>query len=273
MRAQRKPGRRSWARRLAPWLGLGLLTWTVWHVLWFGIPERFGTTPGTPQRVLPGGFDTVILDPGHGGNDSGARARGLQEKVLVLDLAQRLSTELRSRGLTVVLTREDDHYLSLADRVRFARSVPDAIFISLHCNYAQEPGAHGFDVYRAETKTGESPTLVLTSAGPEPLALSEVQLARAITDSLGEGLGCDHHEAKTANFFVLRNLDMPALLIECGFLTSPEDARALGEPAFRTRLAMAIARGIVCYRASVAPAITEEEQTMVHRSEQGRDSL
>src|SRR2546421_6119031 len=117
MRAHGRPEWLEWARRFAPWLGVALLAWTIWRVLWFGSPELLKPLPTVPQRVLLGGFDTVILDPGHGGTDSGARARGLQEKALTLDLAQRLSVELRNQGVTVVLTREDDTYLSLADRV------------------------------------------------------------------------------------------------------------------------------------------------------------
>jgi N-acetylmuramoyl-L-alanine amidase len=90
------------------------------------------------------------------------------------------------------------------------------------------------------------------------LAIAEAQLAGAIGNSLSAGLRCDHHEIRTANFFVLRNLDMPALLIECGFLTNPEDAKALTDPAFRTKLAGAIARGIAFYHSSVSsPAVQE----------------
>jgi N-acetylmuramoyl-L-alanine amidase len=173
-------------------------------------------------------------------------------------VAHRLSTELRSLGFTVMLTREDDTYVSLPDRVKFAQAVPAAIFISLHCNYANNASARGFEIYRAASKSTALPAVVQTSAGSEPLAISEAQLASAIRNSLSEGLRCDHHEIRTANFFVLRNLDMPALLIECGFLTNPEDAKVLADPAFRTKLAGAIAKGIAFYRSSLSAAAVQE---------------
>jgi N-acetylmuramoyl-L-alanine amidase len=264
MRAEGRRGWRRWTLRLAPWLGVALLVWTVWCVLRPGLPGLLEPPLSpVPSHRLPAGFDTVIIDPGHGGNDTGASAHGLQEKKISLDLAQRLSTELRHLGFTVVLTRGDDTYVSLPDRVKLAQAVPDAIFISLHCNYARNASAHGFQIYRAGGKSAAVPaTAVQTSAGSEPLAISEAQLADAISNSLGEILRCDHHEIRTANFFVLRNLDMPALLIECGFLTNPEDARAIADPAFRTKLAGAIAKGIALYHSTVSPEAAQEVITV-----------
>lgn len=265
MRAKGRAGWRRWSLRLAPWLGAVLVIWVVWCVLRTGLPGRFEAplSPPAPVNQVPAGFDTVIIDPGHGGNDTGASAHGLQEKKISLDLAHRLAAELRNLGFTVVLTRDDDTYVSLPDRIKFAQTVPGAIFVSLHCNYARNASARGFQIYHAETKSAAVPaTVVQTSAGSEPLALSEAQLAGAIKNSLGETLRCDHHEIRTANFFVLRNLGMPALLIECGFLTNPEDARALADPAFRTKLAGAIAKGIAFYRSSVAAAAAQEVITV-----------
>jgi N-acetylmuramoyl-L-alanine amidase len=226
-----------------------------------------------PLLRLPAGFDTVIIDPGHGGNDSGASAHGLQEKRISLDLAHRLAAELRSLGFKVVLTREDDTYVSLPDRIKFAQAVPAAIFVSLHCNYAPNASARGFQIYRAESKSAAVPAMVQTAADAEPLPISEAQLAGAIKNSLSEGLRCDHHEIRTANFFVLRNLDMPALLIECGFLTNPEDARALADPAFRTKLAGAIAKGIAFYHSSVSPAAVPEIITVGDHPGKAGESL
>jgi N-acetylmuramoyl-L-alanine amidase len=216
------------------------------------MPGPFEPRPFPAYRPWAG-FDTVIIDPGHGGNDSGASSHGLQEKKISLDLAFRLSAELRDLGFRVVLTRGDDNYVSLPDRIKVAQAVPAAIFISLHCNYARNASAHGFEIYRAGSKGPAAPAVVQTSAGSEPLAIAEAQLADAIKNSFSDGFRCDHDVIKTANFFVLRNLDMPALLIECGFLTNPGDARALADPAFRARLAGALARGIALYHTSVSP--------------------
>lgn len=262
-------------RWLAPCLGGALLAGVLCGLLWSGISGLFEPriSPLPPVHRLAAGFDTVIIDPGHGGNDSGASAHGLQEKKISLDLAYRLSTELRNLGLTAVLTRQDDTYLSLPDRVRFAQAVPAAIFVSLHCNYASNANASGFDIYRAESKNVTVPTVVQTSAGWEPLAVQEEQLADAINNSLIGGCRSNHHETRTANFFVLRNLDMPALLIECGFLTNPEDARALASPAFRTRLAGAIAKGIAAYRSTVSSGPVQDLTKAGDHSGQGGNAL
>jgi len=273
MRVQARAGCRWWMLRLAPWLGAVLLVSAICSILWPGLPERFepGQSPPEPTHRPLAEFSTVVIDPGHGGNDSGASAHGLQEKRISLDLAHRLAAELRAIGFTVVLTRDDDTYVSLPDRVKCARAMPAAIFISLHCNYTSNAGVHGFQIYRAETKSAAVPAVTQTSADSELLAGSEAQLADAIRSSLSARLPCDHHEIKTANFFVLRNLDMPALLIECGFLTNPEDARALAEPAFRAKLAEAIAGGIALYRSSASPPAVQEVTTLEdHPAKRGK---
>jgi N-acetylmuramoyl-L-alanine amidase len=243
---------RVWLRRLGPWVGLGLVGLLVWHTLWWapnGPPV--GPRPDEVHRILSGNFGIVVLDPGHGGVDSGAIGRGLQEKVITLSLAKALATELRSRGLTAVLTRTTDEYVSLVERVDFARTVPGAIFVSLHCNYADNPAPHGIDIYRAQQKSDAEPTLILTAVGVQPIAEAEEQLADLISDRLSTRLRCDRRTTKTANFFVIRNLAIPALLIECGYLTNPEEARKLTNPVFRASLAAAMADGILNYRTSM----------------------
>ncbi|HEY0794113.1 MAG TPA: N-acetylmuramoyl-L-alanine amidase [Chthoniobacterales bacterium] len=245
---------RAWLRCLCPWVGLGLVALTVWQFLWWapnGPPAR--PLPVEPHRLLSGNFGIVILDPGHGGVDSGAIGRGLQEKTITLSLAEALAAELRSRGLTTVLTRTTDEYVSLVERVNFARTVPGAIFLSLHCNYADNPAAHGIELYRAQQKGDAEPTLILTATGLQPLADAEEQLAGSIRDSLTSRLRCDRRPTKSANFFVIRNLSIPALLIECGYLTNPEEARKLNSPVFRASLAAAVADGIFSYRTSMSP--------------------
>ena len=271
MRAQVRTGWR-WTLRLAPWLGAVLLAWAVWCIFSPGIPDLFNVGP-FPAHRLPARFDTVIIDPGHGGNDTGASSHGLQEKKISLDLALRLSTELLNLGFRVVLTREDDTYVSLPDRIKLAQAVPAAIFVSLHCNYARNANAHGFEIYRAGNKSFAAPAAVQTSAGSEPLAIAEAQLADAIKNSFSDGFRCDHDVTKTANFFVLRNLDMPALLIECGFLTNPGDARALADPAFRARLAGALAKGIALYHASVSPPAVQQVITAGNHPGQAGEAL
>ena len=135
--------------RLLPWLGLVLLLVCL-AVLFLN--QQTGPSVQSPRpyqrKVIPGSFDTVVIDPGHGGPDSGASSHNLTEKVVTLDLGVRLAQELQKLGFKTLLTRDEDTYVSLADRVAFAKTVPDAIFVSLHCNFTSDPAAKGIEIYR-----------------------------------------------------------------------------------------------------------------------------
>ncbi len=252
--ADQPAGRRP--RRIAPWapwLGVACLAWAISRALWTSPPNP--SPPEwerpAPSQGLPAAFDAVVIDPGHGGNDNGASGHGLQEKSLTLDLGRRLSEILLSSGLNALLTRTEDVYVPLGDRVDVGRAAPRAIFVSLHCNSSDAANAHGVEVYAATRKACGDGTVVQTRTGPETLPACEQRLSLAVAESLGNALRCEHHESKHADFFVIRNLAMPAILVECGFLTNADDARALADPAYRERVAEAVAAGILAYRRSV----------------------
>jgi N-acetylmuramoyl-L-alanine amidase len=238
-------------RILLPWLGLAAICGSAFIVL-----QNF-TVIRSPlfrpqQRVIPGFFKTVVIDPGHGGEDNGASAHGLQEKVITLALAQSLAAQLNRVGITALLTRTSDVYVSLASRVALALTVPDAIFLSLHCNYSDLPAAHGLEIYRCSSKSNPIQTLVAVSDGDQPIDQAETLLGQCLADAVTGKLHADSRGPKIANFFVVRNVDYPALLIESGFLTNADDAKRLNDSGYREALARALASGIVNYRSLVA---------------------
>src|SRR5438046_7612273 len=99
--------------------------------------------------AAPGPFAVVVLDPGHGGQDSGAMCGGMLEKDLTLDVAKRVDRLLQSEGIATVMTRVGDSYVSLADRATFANRVSDCIFVSIHFNEDNRPVSSGVETYYA----------------------------------------------------------------------------------------------------------------------------
>src|SRR5882724_1931243 len=156
--------------RLLPWLGLGLLIASLIDLL---LNRQIGSFVQLPQfderEIIPGSFDTVVIDPGHGGQDSGASSHNLTEKVVTLDLGIRLAQELQKFGFKTLLTRDVDTFVSLADRVIFASTVRNAIFVSLHCNFTSDPTARGIEIYRCSQKGGPGKTFVKIGGVEEPL--------------------------------------------------------------------------------------------------------
>src|SRR6516162_8240777 len=191
--------------RLLPWLGLVLLLACLAHLF---LNHQTGPSVQPPQpyerKVIPGSFDTVVIDPGHGGQDSGASSHNLTEKVVALDLGVRLAQELQKLGFKTLLTRDADTYMSLADRVNFANSVQNAIFVSIHCNFTSDPTARGIEIYRCSQKNGTKKIFVQFGGVEEPLDRTEERLVQCIGDSVIQTVHAEMREAKTANFFVVR---------------------------------------------------------------------
>ena len=256
--------------QILAWIGLLLLLRSI--ILLLQIPSPSINQPKPPtSKLIPGLFSTVIVDPGHGGSDSGASGHGLEEKVVALDLGKRLAACLNRAGLAALLTRDTDQYVSLADRVALANQVPSAIFVSLHCNFSANAAARGVEIYRCTGKSDGSETRV--ELGPDSFeSLSDVEnrLASTLEENLVQLIHCETRGAKTANFYVVRNVQFPAVLIECGFLTNSEDAKALADPGYREKLSEGLANGIVAYRSQMKPnsvlsvsTATEQQTTTV----------
>src|SRR5712672_4623647 len=210
------------------------------------------TRPGTSKP-----FAVVVLDPGHGGQDSGAMCGGVMEKDLTLDVARRVDRLLDSEGIATLMTRLGDSYVSLADRAAFGNRVNDGIFISIHFNEDNKPVASGVETYYAAHQLNSGSTfgswLPFFSRPPFNSPKPESQsLAGFIQEALVARTRSVDRGTQTKQFFVIANVTSPAVLIEGGFLTNKEDVSKLASEDYRVQLAAAVADGILRYRDAVS---------------------
>jgi N-acetylmuramoyl-L-alanine amidase len=215
----------------------------------------------------------IVLDPGHGGIDNGTHWKDIDEKDIVLAFARTLREKLMKSGkYRVAMTRTDDTYVTLGDRVRFARSRHAALFISLHAD-SLPPGeghAEGATVYTLSEKASDAQAAQLANSenasdvvagvdlSNEPsdvanilidLAQREtktfsVQFARDAVGGLRDAARLYKHPIKSAGFVVLKDPDVPSVLIELGYLSSAADRKNLTSPAWRAKTAGALASAI-----------------------------
>jgi N-acetylmuramoyl-L-alanine amidase len=184
-----------------------------------------GFIPG-PLLAASRSFSTVVIDAGHGGFDRGGiPGQRVAEKVMALDVAQRLARQLRRAGYRVVMTRDSDVFVTLGNRVRIANSYRDAVFVCVHFNSATRAGANGIETYYYTNQ----------SAG----------LAANIHRQVVAGTTSDNRGIRRRGYFVLRRTSIPAVLVECGFLTNPTEARLALQSSYRETLADRIANGVM----------------------------
>jgi N-acetylmuramoyl-L-alanine amidase len=182
-------------------------------------------------------FKTVVIDPGHGGHDSGANPHTiLPEKIWTLEVGRRLERNLKSAGFRVVMTRSDDTFIPLDNRVSISNRQRDAVFVSIHFNYTNRRSIHGLETYYTTAQS--------------------VDFASVIHSKVLEIRGLENRGIIRAHFRVIRNNTHPAILIEGGYLTNREDAARISSPLFLDALARQISEGIIKYRGS-APAATQ----------------
>src|SRR2546423_3699259 len=171
-------------------------------------------------------FNTVVVDAGHGGKDSGAYRRyGPPEKMVALDVAQRLNRNLRESQLKTVMTRDSDVFIPLNDRVAIENAQNSAIFVSIHFNDSRRRGIHGFETYYHSGVSSE--------------------LANRIQGKLLTIPHSANRGVHTANFRVLRLAAYPAVLVECGFLSNRSEGNQARDWEYRELLADRIAEAIV----------------------------
>jgi len=174
-------------------------------------------------------FDTVVVDAGHGGKDSGAwRRHGPPEKVVALDVALRIDRKLRESQLNTVLTRANDTFIPLDNRVELGNEQKNSIFVSIHFNDSRRRGVQGFETYYYS-----------------PYAFD---LAARIERNLLTLPGTVNRGVRPARFRVLRNAQYPSVLVECGYLSNRSEARDASDADYREKLADKIAEAIVDYR-------------------------
>lgn len=171
---------------------------------------------------------TICIDAGHGGKDPGACVGGVREKDIALDVAKKVRVHLRAAGYSVILTREQDKFVSLGNRAAEANMWGADLFVSVHCNSAPNSSANGMEVY------------VHTSRGAD-----STRAAHAIYDRLLPASGIRGRGIKSKDLAVLRETDMPAVLVELGFISNDNDRAKLVSEEWRERVAEAIAAGIM----------------------------
>jgi N-acetylmuramoyl-L-alanine amidase len=244
-------------------------------------PVAPAPTPGPadlPPVALPvpaSGVRTIVIDAGHGGDELGARgAGGTIEKDITIAVARRLRTTIESRlGLRVFLTRDDDRTMSLDERSAYANSQKADVFLSIHANAAVRPAMKGAEVYylsvdraTAEARRmAESSSTVLPALGGGTRAIDLIlwetaqaryleqssALAGLVEQSLRERVEMSPHAVQQAPFRVLVGANMPAVLVEIGYLSNSDQEQALASAAYQDQVTLALFEAIVKFRAYV----------------------
>ena len=240
-------------------------------ITWAAPEKRLGETELMPVRK-PRPPRLVMIDPGHGGRDPGALGRsGTQEKDVTLDIGRRLANALTARpGIDARLTRDEDVFLPLQERVRLGREARADLFLSIHADSAPNPSARGLSVYTLANKASDSFAKALAEHENEadmmggmdlPPADKDVtailfalaarrahntaQHARAsFVQTLRREWRLLEHPMRAANFVVLRAPDVPSMLVETGFLSNLQDEALLREPHQRDIIARLMAKSL-----------------------------
>ncbi len=247
-------------------------------------------SPGEPMVIPPppllkervARLATIVLDPGHGGEDPGALGRGgSQEKVVTLMIAKRLKAMIEQEpGLRVILTRDADYYLPLAARVDKARKVKADLFVSIHADAFVKPHARGSSVFalserRATSeaarwlakKENEADLIGGVNLDVKDRYLAQTLLDLSQTATISDSLKLGRHvlselgaintlhkpRVEQASFAVLKSPDVPSILVETAFISNPDEERRLNDDAYQEKLARAILNGIKRYFAKHPP--------------------
>jgi N-acetylmuramoyl-L-alanine amidase len=226
-----------------------------------------------PSRIHDAAtIDSVVLDPGHGGYDNGAMSIWGAEKNYALDVALRTKPLLEAQGLKVYMTRTSDEFIPLEDRVRIANLHPAALFVAIHFN-SGDPAANGLETYTL------APRGVPSMAAQGPLLSDMVANPGNVRDAENMALACAMHASliyharlfdrgiKRARFVVIRDITIPGVLVEGGFLSNPGDAQLIATEQYRDQEAQCIAIAIRNYRNAVnspaAPALGQGSGVVV----------
>lgn len=238
-------------------------------------PSDPPASPELPVLGQPATLRTVVIDPGHGGDDVGARGEGgTVEKDLTLAVARRVKAAVEARlGLRVLMTREDDRSVPLNQRIALANNNKADVFISLHANASLVPTASGATVYVAgfedqkQTQATLKPERVpVFGGGSRDIELllwdfaqirhieQSAELSRILEETLRERGAFEVRPVERAPFRVLESANMPAVLIEMGFLTNAAQEKALAGAPYQTAFAQSVLDAIIRFRGHLAAA-------------------
>ena len=206
------------------------------------VPESFadlftGEKEISEHRILK----KIVIDPGHGGKDPGAmRGSNRQEKNIVLDVALRLKQELANAGFDVIMTRDTDVFVPLPDRAEIANRLQADLFISVHANAANSSKAKGFEAFYLDEE--------LNGADKAQNLRESMEIAYSVAGNLEQMIHLETRYIKGAKFRVLKVAQMPAVLLELGYITNNIEGALLDNPDYRQMLSEAVARGIFRYQ-------------------------
>lgn len=206
------------------------------------------------QSVRRHSVKRIIIDPGHGGFDRGAAGKSVVEKHLVLQIAKRTAAILQKCGYVCLLTRSKDYLVPLNSRGDLANRLRGDLFISLHCNASTDKRAAGIETY-CLTPAGASST---NQKRPSQLAFkgnalngNNFLLAYEIQKSMLIRTKGHDRGVRRGRFAVLRNLNMPGVLLEMGFVSNAAEEKKLASPAYQEQIARAVAVGIINYHRKI----------------------
>lgn len=189
----------------------------------------------------------VLVDAGHGGHDGGAVAGGVIEKDLALTLAKHLRKDLEDLGLRVQMTRDSDVFLSLDERAAAAEASGAAVFVSLHLNTEAKHTVSGIETYYTENKTLSAQRSLQKSLGLSSGAIQDRRgrwLAESVQKNVVLATGAEDRGARQKNYAVVARTPVPAILVECGFLTHAEECAKLKTTSYQRQVTKGIADGI-----------------------------
>ena len=221
-------------------------------------PLRFPSRYLDPKRII-----TICLDPGHGGKDAGNRVGGFfwhNEKTYTLLLAQELHDQLRRAGFNVILTRTRDSYLDLPQRPALANRFGADLFVSLHFNASQTaknqvsgPETYCITPVGAASSNAQGEGADHGASTANRVEKKSLLFAYQIQKALVRNLGVNDRSVRRARFAVLRDAQMPAVLIEGGYMTNPAESKRIYDATWRRQMAAAIVKGILNYQKLIAP--------------------
>ena len=240
-------------QRGVAWAGVVLIAASI---IWFEFMPRRDRLPEGEKRpaLAEGPIRRVIIDAGHGGQDSGAIRQGVLEKDLTLDVARKLDRLVRAQGLETVLTRASDETVSLASRAAMANSERDALFVSIHFDEGGRAAATGVQTFYAARQAAPAASGIsswlpfLQRVSSEPGNLESQSLAGFVQQALVARTQAFDRGTRAEQFYVVANVHHPAVLVECGFLSNSDDIVKLQSDEYRQQLAVAISEGIMKYR-------------------------
>lgn len=203
------------------------------------------------ESLPPNDIRRIVLDPGHGGKDKGATGTRAFEKDLNLKLAKELKSILSQKGYQVLLTRENDKYISLGERSKIAKNWSADLFISIHCNAAASKSVTGIETFLITPKGSPSTSQTRIQAKKYPgnkFDKLNAKLAYEVHKKLISSTGSKDRGIKYYRWQVLREASCPAILVETGFLSNLGEERKLADPKYQKKIVLALAKGITGFQ-------------------------